>query len=112
MTETVLRTGPQKRKLKIDMRALSPFLALIVLVIAGALVNPDFLSASNLLNVVTRSAFIAIIAVGGTFVIDGGGLDLSVGSMAALVAGVMILTLNKLGGTEFSTLALGMLAAV
>ena len=76
------------------MRALSPFIALIVLVIAGALINPDFLTASNLLNVVTRSAFIAIIAVGATFVIAGGGLDLSVGSMAALVAGVMILTLN------------------
>jgi ribose transport system permease protein len=112
MTETVLRTGAPARKFSLDMRALSPFLALIVLVIAGALVNPDFLSASNLLNVVTRSAFIAIIAVGATFVIAGGGLDLSVGSMAALVAGVMILTLNKLGGTEFSTLALGMLAAV
>ena len=66
------------------MRALSPFIALIVLVIAGALINPDFLTASNLLNVVTRSAFIAIIAVGATFVIAGGGLDLSVGSMAAL----------------------------
>ena len=47
---------------------------------------------------VTRSAFIAIIAVGATFVISGGGLDLSVGSMAALVAGVMILTLNKSAG--------------
>ena len=46
---------------------------------------------------VTRTAFIAIIAVGATFVIAGGGLDLSVGSMAALVAGVMILILNKLG---------------
>jgi ribose transport system permease protein len=112
MTETVLRPGAPARKFSLDMRALSPFLALIVLVIAGALVNPDFLSASNLLNVVTRSAFIAIIAVGATFVIAGGGLDLSVGSMAALVAGVMILTLNKFGGTEFSTLALGMLAAV
>src|SRR3954449_3024761 len=112
MTETVLRSSAEKRRFKVDMRALSPFIALIVLVAAGALINPDFLSASNLLNVVTRSAFIAIIAVGATFVIAGGGLDLSVGSMAALVAGVMILTLNKLGGTEFSTLALGMLAAV
>jgi ribose transport system permease protein len=112
MTETVLRTGAPARKFSLDMRAPSPFLALIVLVIAGALINPDFLSASNLLNVVTRSAFIAIIAVGATFVIASGGLDLSVGSMAALIAGVMILTLNKSGGADISTLALGMLAAV
>src|SRR4051794_28048555 len=112
MTETVLRTGAQKRKFNIDMRALSPFIALIVLVIAGALINPDFLTASNLLNVVTRSAFIAIIAVGATFVIAAGGLDLSVGSMAALTAGVMILTLNSLGNGGMGALALGMLAAI
>ena len=112
MTETVLRTGAEKRRFTIDMRALSPFIALIVLVIAGALINPDFLTASNLLNVVTRSAFIAIIAVGATFVIAGGGLDLSVGSMAALTAGVMILTLNNLGGGDLGTLAIGMLAAI
>ena len=112
MTETVLRSSAEKRRFNIDMRALSPFIALSVLIIAGALINPDFLTASNLLNVVTRSAFIAIIAVGATFVIAGGGLDLSVGSMAALTAGVMILTLNNLGGGDVSTLALGMLAAI
>ena len=112
MTETVSRTPAPSRRFKVDMRALSPFLALIVLVIAGALINPDFLTASNLTNVVTRCAFIAIIAVGATFVISGGGLDLSVGSMAALVAGVMILALNRLGTPDISTLALGMLAAI
>jgi ribose transport system permease protein len=112
MTETVLRTSAPERKFRIDMRALSPFIALIVLVIAGALINPDFLTASNLLNVVTRSAFIAIIAVGATFVIAGGGLDLSVGSMAALTAGIMILTLNSLGSADVGTVALGMLAAI
>ncbi|WP_414472214.1 ABC transporter permease [Microvirga sp. M2] len=112
MTETVLRTSAEKRKIKIDMRALSPFIALIVLAAAGAMINPDFLTASNILNVVTRSAFIAIIAVGATFVISAGGLDLSVGSMAALTAGVMILTLNTLGGADVGTLAIGMLAAI
>jgi ribose transport system permease protein len=39
MTETVLRTGAEKRRFTIDMRALSPFIALIVLAIAGALIN-------------------------------------------------------------------------
>ena len=112
MTETVLRPGAEKRRFNVDMRALSPFIALIVLIIAGALINPDFLTASNLLNVVTRSAFLAIFAVGATFVIAGGGLDLSVGSMAALTAGVMILTLNNLGGGDMGTLALGMLVAI
>lgn len=79
---------------RIDLRALAPFLALAVLLVLGAFVNDNFLSIENLTNVATRSAFIAIIAVGATFVIASGGLDLSVGSMTAFVAGTMILFLN------------------
>jgi ribose transport system permease protein len=113
MTDTAVPARPlQARRFRVDMRAVSPFIALAVLMMVGALVNPDFLNPSNLLNVVTRSAFIAIIAVGATFVIAGGGLDLSVGSMAAFVAGIMILTLNRLGTPDAGTLALGMLAAL
>ena len=75
-------------------RPLAPFVALLALLALGAAVNPNFLSAENLLNVLTRSAFVAVIGVGATFVIAAGGLDLSVGSMAAFVAGTMILFLN------------------
>jgi ribose transport system permease protein len=112
MTETVLRDQPRGRGFSVDLRAVSPFVALAVLLVAGALVNPDFLTASNLLNVVTRSAFIAIIAIGATFVIAGGGLDLSVGSMSALVAGVMILTLNAMGSADPGALMVGMAVAL
>ena len=56
--------------------------------------NPDFATIDNVLNVLTRTAFIGIIAVGMTFVIISGGIDLSVGSMAALIAGSMILLMN------------------
>lgn len=73
-----------------------PFLALAALMVIGFLINPDFLSANNLVNVITRSAFIAIIAIGATFVIATGGLDLSVGSMAAFIAGVMLLFMNAM----------------
>jgi ABC-type sugar transport system ATPase subunit/ribose/xylose/arabinose/galactoside ABC-type transport system permease subunit len=57
---------------------------------------------TNLFNVLTRSAFIGIIAVGGTFVIIGGGIDLSVGSMAAFLSGAMILLMNALHGGTIS----------
>jgi ribose transport system permease protein len=93
---------------RFDLRALSPFIALIALLALGTALNPDFLSVSNLTNVVTRSAFIAIIAVGATFVIASGGLDLSVGSMAAFVAGAMIMFLNSMGAADGGTLAMGM----
>jgi ribose transport system permease protein len=79
----------------IDMRAVAPFAALALLLIVGALVNPNFIGLNNLANVATRSAFIAIIAVGATFVISSGDLDLSVGSMVAFVASLMILFMNS-----------------
>jgi ribose/xylose/arabinose/galactoside ABC-type transport system permease subunit len=65
-----------------------------MLVIFG-LLNPSFLSWSNLSNVLTRSAFIGIISVGGTFVIVTGQIDLSVGAMAALIASLMIIVMNQ-----------------
>ena len=76
------------------MAVLGPLLALILLVMIGAMLNDNFLSSANITNVLARSAFIGIIAVGMTFVITAGGLDLSVGSMAAFIAGLMILVMN------------------
>ncbi len=75
---------------------LAPFIALVIILILGTMINSNFMSTNNILNVVTRSAFIAIIAVGATFVIASGGLDLSVGSMMAFVTGVMILSMNAM----------------
>ncbi|MFM8578469.1 MAG: ABC transporter permease [Planctomycetaceae bacterium] len=47
---------------------------------------PSFLKADNLLNIANQIAVIAIIAIGMTMVIIAGGIDLSVGSLAALSA--------------------------
>ena len=90
---------PARRGARFDIRALGPLLGLIALFIVGALLNDAFLSPTNLFNVLTRSAFIGIIAVGATFVIISGGLDLSVGSMAAFIAGVMIIVMNQVVAT-------------
>lgn len=78
-----------------DLRAVAPFVALLLLLILGTIANPNFISIDNLLNVATRSAFIAIIALGATYVISSGGLDLSVGAMVAFVASIMILFMNS-----------------
>ncbi len=98
MTDTSLRARPPRRLPAVDLAAIAPFAALIALLILGAAVNPSFLGLDNLTNVLTRSAFIAVIGVGATYVIAAGGLDLSVGSMAAFVASVMILFMNAGGG--------------
>jgi ribose transport system permease protein len=80
------------------LRGLGPVVALVLLCIAGSMLNPDFATVDNLMNVLTRTAFIGIIAVGMTFVIVSGGIDLSVGSMAALIAGAMIVMMNSIAG--------------
>lgn len=81
---------------RINWVDIGPFIALAILMLVGVLINPDFLAPTNITNVVTRSAFIAIIAVGATFVISSGGLDLSVGSMTAFVTGIMIMFMNAM----------------
>ena len=85
-----------KRGLRVDLKTVGPLLALALLVLLGISLNENFLSYSNLTNVLARSSFIGIIAIGATFVITSGGLDLSVGSMAAVIAGVMIMVMNWL----------------
>ncbi len=96
MTIASVRPAASEGRRPIRWGELGPFIALGLALVLGALLNPNFLTEANLLNVVTRSAFVAIIAVGATFVISSGGLDLSVGSMLAFVAGIMILVMNAL----------------
>lgn len=78
----------------VDLRAVAPFIALVLLLALGAFAHENFLTTNNLLNVMTRSAYIAIIAIGATFVISAGGLDLSVGAMVAFVASLAIMFMN------------------
>ncbi|WP_435600355.1 ABC transporter permease/substrate-binding protein [Streptomyces sp. C10-9-1] len=74
------------RQLLLDNGALT---ALIVLVIALSALSGDFLTTDNLLNIGVQAAVTAILAFGVTFVIVAAGIDLSVGSVAALSATVL-----------------------
>lgn len=100
---------------KIDFHTLGPLIALIALIVLGTLLNSAFLAPANITNVLARSAFIGLIAVGMTFVITAGGLDLSVGSMAAFLAGLAIIAMNALApglGVHWGTILIGMGVAI
>lgn len=76
---------------------------------------PNFLKSENLLNIANQIAVIAIVAVGMTFVIVSGGIDLSVGSLIALSAVVAALLIrNVAGGVNATTggLTLACLGAI
>lgn len=83
------------------VRELLPFGSLILVIAILSLWQPEsFITVDNFLNVLRRSSVYGIIALGMTFVIISGGIDLSVGSLLALsgmlAAGAMI----WLGGPE------------
>jgi len=97
---------------KIDFKTAGPFIALVALFFLGIFVNDAFLSAGNVSNILARSSFIGIVAIGATFVITTGGIDLSVGSMAAFISGCMILLMNALMATIDSLVTIIFLAIV
>ena len=61
-----------------------PLITLVALCVVTALLTNRFLSPLNLTNILVQSSIMAVIAIGMTFVIIGGGFDLSVGSTVAL----------------------------
>lgn len=76
----------------------APLLALLILGTISAFMSEHFLSVGNVLNVLRQASYFGIVALGMTFVIIGGGIDLSVGSMLALVGFVAVAAVNALTG--------------
>ncbi len=85
-------------KKRFDFAKYAPFFALAILFVISAIASPYFLQTRNLLNILRQVSYTGVIALGMTFVIISGGIDLSVGSMVAFVGGIAVLTLNRFGG--------------
>jgi len=66
------------------LQRLGPLVGLILIVFILSIINSDFLTVSNIFNVLRQVSINALIAYGMTFVILTGGIDLSVGSIIAL----------------------------
>src|SRR6056297_3074528 len=68
--------------------------AFILFMVGFALWNPRFIDIDNVFGVVRSSAILGIMALGVTFVVIGGNLDLSVGSMLSFSA-IVVLDLHE-----------------
>lgn len=97
------------RRLLLDNGALT---ALIVLVIGMSALSGDFLTTDNLLNVGVQAAVTAILAFGVTFVIVSAGIDLSVGSVAALSATVLAWSATQDGVPVFLAVILAVATGI
>jgi len=79
-----------------------PAVILALAVIFGA-INPNFWSVTNMANVSRQMSILALLAIGQTFAILSGGIDLSVGSLLALVSVVCAQTMKTFGLVEGMT---------
>lgn len=70
-------------------------IALLVLILIVSVINPDFFTLDNILNILRQTSVNAIIAVGMTFVILIAGIDLSVGSILALTGAIAATMVNS-----------------
>ncbi len=75
-------------------KILGIFLLLLVVGIITTIVNPNFLLAFNLSNLLQRTALFGIISIGVAFVIITGGIDLSIGSVISLTGCILSILLS------------------
>jgi ribose/xylose/arabinose/galactoside ABC-type transport system permease subunit len=90
-------------------RQLGTLAGLFALGLLLTALTPHFLTVSNLINVMEQTSINALIAVGMTFVILSGGIDLSVGSLVAL-SGVLMGSALQAGVPPLLAVTAGVLA--
>ena len=100
MTDFRRKLETVKQRMPIQIRRVNDVgvvIALLLLCVVMSILSPNFLTFSNFMNILVQISIISIIAVGMTFVILTGGIDLSVGSTVAfcgLLLGTFIVTLK------------------
>jgi len=108
--QTMEKTKTVVEKIRDQIRQLGLVIALFALAAVISLLSPYFLRADNLINVLMQASINLIIALGMTFVISTGGIDLSVGSIVGLAGMIMAKSLiagNSLPLTILLTLLSG-----
>jgi ribose transport system permease protein len=73
---------------------------------------PIFIMPSNLLMILRQVSYTGIIALGMTFIIISGGIDLSVGSMMAFAGGIAVFLLKQFPGNSLSAVFVTLLFAL
>ena len=100
--------------MKIDMRSIlrnyGIIIAFILICIILSVMSPVFFTMTNLINVIRQTSIYGIMAVGMTFIILTGGIDLSIGSILAIAGAVcagMLKDGNSFPVVVLATLAVG-----
>ncbi|MEU7826562.1 ABC transporter permease [Catellatospora sp. NPDC049133] len=89
------RNGPRPAQ---RLTGFMPLIALVALVAALAVADPDFLTARSLTAVARTAAPLIVLAAGATLIVLCGGIDLSIAALASLTTVLLALWLPALGG--------------
>lgn len=98
------------KTLQLTLIKTGPIIAFLLLAIYISSATPHFLTGSNMANVARQTSITAILAVGQTLVIIAGGIDLSVGAIAAIgasVAAVLMTQQIHIGGMLIGPIGFG-----
>ena len=106
------RAGRGRRRARGLLRDAGIGVALLVLIAFFSATSEHFLTANNITNILTQVTINLILAVGMTFVILIGGIDLSVGSILALGAVVAGKAISLPGLDPWALIALALMAGV
>ncbi|MEX4005856.1 ABC transporter permease subunit [Neoaquamicrobium sediminum] len=90
-TSTAPSDGARQARFRVAFAALGMLPALILLAVIFQVINPRFMTETNLLIVLQQSSINIVLAAGMTFVILTGGIDLSVGSILAASAMIAVI---------------------
>lgn len=94
-----------------SLNTLGILAAFIVLCVVMMIASPAFLKPTNLLNILQQVSINFTIAIGMTFVILIGGIDLSVGSVAAFTGMIVAILMKNYGWSVALAVAVSMIAA-
>ncbi|MEG2017823.1 MAG: ribose ABC transporter permease [Clostridium sp.] len=94
-------------KVKENVEKYKSLIGLVLLCAVITMVTPNFLTVSNITNIFTQVSVNAIIAVGMTFVILTGGIDLSVGSTLAISGALAASIVKSTGSIPLAIIAAG-----
>ena len=97
MRERLVQNFRQSLEFRIFLEKFGILIGFVVLIVVATIIQPRFLTPTNLLNVIRQVSIFGILAIGQTFVILTAGIDLSVGSILALVVVIVAGILSEYG---------------
>lgn len=100
-----MNKGNDKSKALFKKREFKIFLILLGMMAISAIISPTFRSVNNIANVFNQNAMYGLMAIGMSFVLIGGGMDLSVGSTSALAGMIAAMIMRDHGSFVLALVA-------